>query len=225
MDILANRIFFGFLSSLLVLSFFLLLPFKSHGQDKRDFGVQAGSTYYSGDFNEAKPLYQPSFAMGVIFRYNFNTQYSIRASALYGAIKGESPSGFFLPLSASTTFSNTLLEAEVMGEFNFVSFSPLSTRKKKLSPYVNIGLGVGQLSGSVLFHIPFGVGLKFSPGKRHTLAMEWRFHKTFNDELDSYAAPDDGKTPFLHNNDWFSYIGLIYTYRLYNSGNVCPVYK
>lgn len=225
MDILANRIFCKFLPGLLVLFSVLVLPFKSYSQDKRDVGVQVGSTYYYGDFNETKPLYQPSFAMGVIFRYNFNTQYSLRASALYGTIKGESPSGFFLPLPVTTSFSKTVLEAEVMGEFNFVSFSPISNRKNRLSPYVNLGLGVGQLGGSVLLHIPFGVGLKFTPAKRHTLAMEWRFHKTFNDELDSYAAPDDGKAPFLHNNDWFSYIGLIYTYRLYDTGNVCPVYK
>jgi len=50
-------------------------------------------------------------------------------------------------------------------------------------------------------------------------------HKTFNDTIDDYSSPDDGRKPFLHNNDWFSFIGLIYTYRIPNNSYICPAYN
>ncbi|HPD94305.1 MAG: outer membrane beta-barrel protein [Bacteroidales bacterium] len=208
-------------SAILLISF---LP-EAKAQDKRDFGIQAGSSYYYGDFNETMPFYQPSFGFGVIFRYNFNPNYSIRTSAIYTAVKGSFPSDYFLPTLQGASFSKTIISTEVMGEFNFIPFNPINNRSKKFSPYVNLGIGLAQVGGNYIPHIPFSLGIKYTPGMRHTFALEWRFHKTFTDKIDDYAAPNDGKIPYLHNNDWFSFFGLIYTYRLFNQGNLCPAYK
>jgi len=197
---------------------------SGNSQDKRDFGIQAGATYYYGEFNESIPLYSPSFAMGVIFRHNINNNYSIRASAIYATVKGSSTSANIIP-DPNINFSKSIIGVEAMGEFNFFSFNPTNTRKPKLSPYVNAGVGVAQMGTSYFLHIPFGGGLKFTPGQRHTFALEWRLHKTFNDTIDDYSSPDDGRKPFLHNNDWFSFIGLIYTYRIPNNSYLCPAYK
>lgn len=193
-------------------------------QDKRDFGIQAGATYYYGEFNEIMPLYSPSFALGVIFRYNINHNYSIRGSAIYATVSGTSSSSNIIP-DPGITFSKNIIGAEAMGEFNFYAFNPASTRKAKLSPYVNAGVGIAQMGTSLIFHIPFGGGLKFTPGQRHTFALEWRLHKTFNDTIDEFSSPNDGRKPFLHNNDWFSFVGLIYTYRIPNNSYICPAYK
>lgn len=201
-----------------------MTQFDVIAQDKRDFGIQAGATYYYGEFNEVMPLYSPSFAMGVIFRYNINQNYSIRASAIYATVSGTSSSSSIIP-DPGISFSKNIIGAEAMGEFNFFPLNPTNSRKAKLSPYVNAGVGIAQMGTSLIFHIPFGGGLKFTPGQRHTFALEWRFHKTFNDKIDDYSSPNDGRKPFLHNNDWFSFIGLIYTYRIPNNSYICPAYK
>lgn len=193
-------------------------------QDRRDFGIQAGTTYYYGEFNEVMPFYSPSFAMGVIFRYNINHNYAIRASAIYANVSGSSSSSNIIP-DPNISFSKSIIGAEAMGEFNFYSINPTSTRKTNISPYVNAGIGIAQMGTSIIIHIPFGGGLKFTPGQRHTFALEWRFHKTFCDKIDDYSSPDDGRKPFLHNNDWFSFIGLIYTYRIPNNSYICPAYR
>ncbi len=194
------------------------------GQDRRDFGIQAGVSYYYGDFNEIMPLYSPSFAMGVVFRYNINHSYSIRASGIYAAVSGNSSSSDIIP-DPNISFSKTIIGAEALGEFNFLRINPVSERKGKLSPYVNAGFGIAQLGSTFMIHIPFGGGLKYTPGQRHTFALEWRLHKTFNDLIDDYRSPNDGRKPFLHNNDWFSFMGLIYTYRIPNNSYICPAYR
>lgn len=209
---------------LLSLTLCCLAILAGKAQDRRDFGIQAGTTYYYGEFNEVMPLYSPSFAMGVIFRYNINHNYSIRASAIYANVSGSSSSANIIP-DPNISFSKNIIGAEAMGEFNFYSINPTSARKANLSPYVNAGVGLAQMGTSLIFHIPFGVGLKFTPGQRHTFALEWRFHKTFTDKIDDYSSPDDGRKPFLHNNDWFSFIGLIYTYRIPNNSYICPAYR
>ena len=213
------------LSSIIVISIFIVSIQKIYAQDKRDVGIQLGGTYYYGDFNENAPFYKPSFGLGVIFRYNLNNYYSLRASALYGNISGSYTGNAYLPSVTKSGFSKTFLNAEFMAEFNFVSFNPITDRKGKLSPFVNLGIGVSQIGGTIIPNIPFGLGLKYTSGQRHTLALEWQFHKTFSDNIDNYSAPNDGKSVFIHNNDWTSFIGLIYTYRLYNNGETCPAYK
>ncbi|MGE0077054.1 MAG: DUF6089 family protein [Bacteroidales bacterium] len=200
------------------------LAHASFSQDKRDIGIQLGGTYYYGDFNETKPLSNPSVGFGVIFRYSFNNHYSLRLSALYSSISGSYTNNRYLPATNNNSFSKSFLNGEVMGEFNFIAFNPINN-KGKLTPYVNLGLGISQIGGSIVPSIPFGIGLKFASGRRHTIALEWQFHKTFTDEIDDYSAPNDGNSVIMHNNDWVSFIGFIYTYRLFNNNNTCPVYK
>ncbi len=209
-----------------ILFFFALIFFAqiTYSQDKRDIGLQLGSTYYYGDFNENQPLNSPSVGFGVLFRYNINNHYSIRASALYSNISGSYPTDKYLPDVAKSSFSKQYIDAKIMGEFNFIPFNPINVRKGNLSPFVNLGIGIQQIGGTFVPAIPFGAGLKFSPGGRHTFALEWQFHKTFTDKIDDYTPPTDGKSVIMHNNDWVSFIGLTYTYRLFNS-NICPVYK
>lgn len=212
-----------------VLSFFIILllttSITAHSQDKRDIGLQVGGTYYYGDFNESKPMYNSSASLGVLFRYNINNHYSIRASALYGRIAGNYTEISYLPGVTASSFSKSLLDAQIMGEFNFINFNPVNTRKVKISPFVNLGFGVSQIGGSITPNIPFGLGFKITPGQRHTISCEWRFHKTFTDFIDNYSAPKDKRSVFIHNNDWISFMGVTYTYRLFNNNNICPVYK
>lgn len=201
----------------------LLFFSNTHSQDKRDVGLTLGGNYYYGDFNESVPLQSPALGVGIIFRYNFDKFYSIRASAQYGSISGTYSGNYYLPGTLPSSFSKSYLDVQIMGEFNFVSFSPVGDRKKKLTPFVNIGLGLSQIGGTFVPNLPFGIGVKYTPVQRHTIALEWRFQKTMVDNIDNYTPLKN--STIIHNNDWLSFIGLTYTYRLYNNSEICPVYK
>ncbi|MCB8963440.1 MAG: hypothetical protein H6536_00180 [Bacteroidales bacterium] len=211
----------GIIPALLVLFF----SQRANAQDKRDIGIQLGGSYYYGDFNETQPLYQASPALGIVFRYNFNNHYSLKASALYGHVSGELPTTHFIPGVSTTSFNKTCLNAALVGEFNFINFNPVSSRSLRFSPYVNIGIGTSLIAGTPIPDIPFGIGLKITTGRRHTFALEWQFKKTFYDEIDNYKAPNDGQNVIIHNNDWISFMGILYTFRLYNNSKLCPAYK
>jgi hypothetical protein len=203
--------------------FSIIAPFSSISQDKRDIGLTIGGNYYYGDFNENIPFQSPSVGIGVIFRYNLDKFYSIRASVQYGSISGSHNDNYYLPGTFPTSFSKSLLDAQILGEFNFMRFSPIGERKTKVTPFVNLGFGVSQIGGVFVPYIPFGLGVKYTPIQRHTIALEWRFQKTLTDKIDNYTPINN--TLITHNNDWISFIGLVYTYRLYNNSEICPVYK
>lgn len=82
------------------------------------------------------------------------------------------------------------------------------------------------------FSIPFGVGVKYSLGKRIGLAFEWRMQKTFTDYIDDvstkYVAVAPAVQPYAdpsgnfdadmqrgdnETNDWFSFAGITLTYK------------
>lgn len=208
------------------LAIFLQTHNVLNAQNKRDVGFQAGTTYYYGDFNKNQPLYQPSPAIGVIFRYNYNRYYSIRGSLSHGSLKGSYSGNEVLPSITKTSFDVSVTNLEAMIEFNFVEINPNNiTHAKQVTPYINIGIGGALISDYITANIPFSAGIKYTPGKRHTLAFEWRFHKTFTDNVDSYNAPYINRKSIFHNNDWLSFMGIIYTYRLFDHGQLCPVYE
>ena len=57
------------------LALFLIAHLTVSSQEKRDIGIQLGGSYYLGDYNIGKPLYQPSPAIGILFKYNLNNYY------------------------------------------------------------------------------------------------------------------------------------------------------
>jgi len=210
---------------LLAISLIIIFCSSVVSQERKDVGIQAGCSYYMGDYNQGVPLYQPSPALGVVFRYNLNKYYSLRFSANYSGLKGSYSSlNQYLP-GEPNSFSKQLFESEGLCEINFMSFNTRHLKKDNFSPYVILGLGGAYIGGEIIPQIPFGVGLKYCPISRITIGWEWRLCKTFNDRIDGYENVYDGSKAIFHNNDWFSFTGLFVTFRLYNRGSTCPVYQ
>lgn len=208
----------------LIISILTLFVCSVKSQERRDVGIQAGGSYYMGDYNQGTPLYQPSPAFGLIFRYNLNKYYSLRLSASYSGLKGSYSSlNQYLP-GVTGSFSKQLIESEGLCEINFMSFNTRHLNKDNLSPYVILGIGGAYIGGEITPQFPFGVGVKYCPISRITIGWEWRFCKTFSDNIDNYSNVYDGSKAIIHNNDWFSFVGLFVTFRLYNNNNTCPVY-
>lgn len=213
----------------LTISIVLLLVAStlSLAQNRLDVGLHMGVSYYYGEYNENRPLYKSNLSFGAIFRHNMSDYYSLRGSLDIGRLSGQHSGEQLLPKAPGGAFSRSLLSTELMLEFNFFPLNPVSLKPQQtLTPYINVGAGIALVQTQLVPNIPFGGGLKFTPGNRHTAALEWMFHKTFTDHIDHYEAPREGRHALLHNHDWFSVISLIYTYRLPGGNNsVCPVYR
>ena len=66
--------------------------------------------------------------------------------------------------------------------------------------------------------IPFSVGFKINVYKNMGLEVEYGFRKTFYDNFDGLqdlVAPSD--FAWLHNNDWYSFAGFAFTWKIYSS--------
>lgn len=205
-------------------SLILFLSSSCFSQERKDIGIQVGGSYYMGDYNQGKPLYQTSPGLGLIFRYNLNKYYSLRLSANYGGLKGTFSSlNQYLP-GVTGSFSKTLIESEGLCEINFMSFNTKHLNKDNFSPYFILGIGGAYIGGEIVPHLPFGIGIKYCPISRIAIGWEWRLSKTFSDNIDNYNNIYDGSRATFHNNDWFSFVGIFITFRL-NKNSTCPVYE
>jgi hypothetical protein len=240
----------------------LFFPFIQQAQDL-EVGLFGGLNYYVGDINPARQFSQPEPAYGLIARYNPNTRWAFRASFTMGKLIGDDAVVKFnesRALAFETQVNDFSLIAEfnffdyftgskrdyvtpyIFGGFSVFSFNPKHPDGTDLQSIGTEGQQDIDVNGERLgpapynkmsFSIPFGVGVKYSLGKRIGLALEWRMHKTFTDYIDDistvyaelppskilpYGDPtrsfDKGmKRGDSSTNDWFSYAGITLTYK------------
>jgi opacity protein-like surface antigen len=147
-------------------------------------------------------------------------------------------------------FSRNFIDFNTGIEFGFRPLEPVEHRiNERFSPYIFLGLGIAILytdsnaktsdarsasslypriygsnddnaSSIQVFHIPIGLGFKYSPWKRWTVGVEWQFKKTFNDDIDRFnnikpsEINNNKKGSALMNTDWMSFLGVNISYRL-----------
>jgi hypothetical protein len=204
--------------------FFLVLLFVLYGisaeSQDLEVGLTAGGCYYLGDLNPGKHFLNTDIAYGVVARYNIDTRWAVKISAVHSNIKGNSASSTFLP-DNGLSFTSGLTDIAGVVEFNFMPYFT-GSRVNVISPYIyggfsvfffdpkrdgislrtigTEGQNVGYLGrtpyGKVSFSLPFGLGAKLSLSKRFGLQVYWEMHKTFNDYLDDVSATYylDGKS-------------------------------
>jgi hypothetical protein len=207
------------------------MPFLASAQRDADIGVFAGTSYYLGDINPSKHFYRPSLAFGVLYRYNINTRWAIRANGYVADLSGNdldfperlNPDR---PLNPQR-FQTSLLDLGVQAEFNFLPYTP-SAGKWQYSPYITAGLAGSMIMGSDVdamntLAIPFGIGAKINLTSRLSAGAEWGFRKTFSDRIDGLENPS-GTSSLIHNNDWYSFMGIFITYKFFNFATECPAY-
>jgi hypothetical protein len=202
-------------------SFLLVCGLLSAQQEKNykthEIGVFIGCSYYIGDLNPSGhfgPLTQP--AGGVIYRYNLNPRFSIKANALVGNIQGDdSKTNSASQQERNLSFKSYVRELAVEGEFNFMEYKTGSHHI--FSPYLFLGIagymfdpmaqvgnqwvelqplgteGQGSKGGSKKYRltqlsIPFGIGMKFSMAKQVCISLEWGMRKTFTPYLDDVSG-------------------------------------
>jgi hypothetical protein len=198
------------------------------GQRNSDFGVFAGVSSYLGDINPDRLLYSPLPAGGLFYRYNFHPRHSLRISFFEGGLRASDldfRNAFQQARAAS--FSGTVGEFATQFEFNFL---PYSTNGKRwnYTPYISAGAAIAFINTAVFTYepvIPFSLGFKINFYKNFGLEAEYGFRKTFYDNFDGLkdtTSPSDYS--WLHNNDWYSFAGIAFTWKMYNKLAGCPAY-
>jgi hypothetical protein len=202
-------------------------------QRNANFGIIGGVSYYMGDINPSRHFYNPSYALGAIYRININPRYAIRGNAYYTTLSGNDldfypeilhPDRPYQPAS----FSTSLLDLNLQGEFNFLPFTP-NIGSFNYTPYVSAGLGFTMVISSdeeAAHHLtfPFGIGAKLNISKKISTGIEWSFRKAFSDLIDGQENPT-GVQSTIHNNDWYSYLGVFITYKFFKYSVDCPAYE
>ena len=219
---------FGFLLS-------ILLTLSVSGQRSADYGIFGGVSSYMGDINPNRLFYSPGPAGGLFYRYNLHPRQSIRANIFLGGIKAKDIdfNNDFQNVRDSS-FKGSVGELAVQFEFNFL---PYSTQGKRwnYTPYFAAGAGIAYFNtdSPITYKqfqpvIPFSIGFKINIYKNLGLEAEYGFRKTFYDNFDGVKdkisqEPNDKVS--LYNNDWYSFAGISFTWKMYNKLLGCPAFK
>ncbi len=225
---------------------------SGYAQKTADIGIWGGTSGYFGDLDETKPFQTFNLNLGGYFRYNFNARVSLRAQVLSGKF-----SNVGVIEGQYWAFNKSVQDFSLQVEINYLKYI-LGVKSTPYSSYVMAGVGVAyypyDLDPSVIWlfnrnhnkgdavlqqsemtpTIPFGIGLKYTLGKRLGIAIEYQMRKMFSDKLDNLDDPlayidNEGKevlyTDQFHNNDWSAYIGINLTYKVYIGRKACPAYE
>jgi hypothetical protein len=205
----------------------LSLPLKS--QKNSDFGIFSGVSSYIGDINPGKLFYSPLPAGGFFFRYNLHPRQSLRTSIFVGVIKAsDSDFNNDFQLARGKSFSGIVGEWALQFEFNFL---PYSTQGKawEYTPYIAAGAGIAFINTEVFTYVPvlpFSVGFKANIYKNIGMEAEYGFRKTFYDNFDGlYDLVDPKDYSRIHNNDWYTFAGICFTWKLNSRLAGCPAYN
>ncbi len=218
------------IGGLSIIFFFLFLPLNTYSQRKSDIGVFAGTSYYMGDINPSKHFYSPGLAIGPIYRYNFELRNSIRISAVYHTLKA-SDNDFNDPFQQlrDASFKASFIDAAAAYEFNF---SPYKTTNRKYNQtfYLSAGIGYHIVISSNPYSpshvtVPFGIGYKLNINKKFAAGIEFSERKVFTDLMDGVENfTMEGNKHLFGNNDWYTFAGIFFTYKIFNFREDCPAY-
>ena len=229
----------------ILLLFGLLISFQSIAQTKMTAGPFVGTSWYNGDLNASRQFYRVHPAFGGFLRYAVKDRIAFRAQVnmvnISGAYKYD---GNYFPHSQNErySFNRTLGDVTAMMEINFFSFDHPFDESARFSPYLAFGLGstfynryeevngVRTKKPTFVLSLPFGAGVKWKINKRMQMGAEWTFRKTFADDLDvvGFGSGINASDPFnhnvssaIHNNDWYSVVGVYLTFQIFSTGGKC----
>jgi hypothetical protein len=207
---------------------FIILFLPVYAQRNADYGVFGGVSSYIGDINPERILYSPSPAAGFFYRYNLHPRQAIRMNLLAGGLKANDLDfNNSFQQNRGASFSGVAGELSAQFEFNFFDYTTFG-KWFDYSPYIAAGMGVAMINTvgvSYIPVIPFSVGFKINIYKNLGLEAEYGFRKTFYDNFDGLKDfIDPADHGWLHNNDWYSFLGVSLTWKMYNRLAGCPAY-
>lgn len=219
----------------------LMTPQTAQGQ-RNEIGLTFGGSFYMGDLNPKLPMVMVNPAGGMLYRLNFSNHISVRANVLYMRVEGNDRRLATYNPARDLSFFSDIYEFSLQAEVNFLSYLP-GDLKTPFTPYVFAGTGAflfhpkrQEANGQIIdlhnieqnpnrevesltsHNFLFGLGFKFNITRFVSTGMEWGMRRTGTDYLDDVSIRGNPKT-----NDWYSYFGLIMTFRINDpTGARCP---
>jgi hypothetical protein len=223
-----------FIVALIVLMFGQFLAPKAAFSQVLEVGGSVGLSYYMGDINPSKPFNQSKLGWGVLVRYYSDTRWAFRLAYSNLQLNGSDKSSGYRP-ERGLSFNTNVHDVAFIAEFNFfdyftgskrhglspylfggislLNFNPKADDGKALcnvltdvEDYNSNNLGNGEEKyNKFAASIPFGIGVKYSIGKRLGATLEWRWDYAFTDWLDDchayYPTYNDKNQPYVQYSD------------------------
>jgi len=188
-----------------------------------EIGFGIGGLNYVGDISPKIYLKETRPAFQVLYRHNLKNNTSVlRINLLTGRIFADESKQAGNPLGQSRKLilDEYVSEIGFMYEYNFFDYRNIK-KESWFSPYLLVGgalTTVWDQESKGNFALPFGVGLKYVISRNININVEYRAAKVFGDGFD--GAQDDKVFSSSIPNDWYHYLGLNFTYTIYNY--LCP---
>ena len=223
-----------FIVALIVLMFGQFLAPKAAFSQVLEVGGSVGLSYYMGDINPSKPFNQSKLGWGVLVRYYSDTRWAFRLAYSNLQLNGSDKSSGYRP-ERGLSFNTNVHDVALIAEFNFfdyftgskrhglspyifggislLNFNPKADDGKALcnvltdvEDYNSNNLSNGEEKyNKFAASIPFGIGVKYSIGKRLGATIEWRWDYAFTDWLDDchayYPTYNDKNQPYVQYSD------------------------
>ena len=215
---------------------------------RNEIGVAFGGAFYMGDMNPKLPMVMINPGGGVFYRLNFNQHWSARANVYYLKVEGNDAYVGYNP-ERNLSFFSDIYEFSVQTEVNFLQYQA-GNMNTPFTPYLFGGLGGFMfhpkrlMPGGEIVDLTdinqnenketnynlashsflFGAGFKFNITRFVSTGIEWGMRRTGTDYLDdlSYGNPPVF-TGNPKNNDWYSFFGLILSFKINDPSRVpCP---
>ena len=205
-----------------------LLPMSTvHAQELEyalELGAMAGAMTYFGDANYANPLKNINAGGALFGRYNLNPRMSLKLDLAFGKVSGDAmtiDNRFPANPEQQWKFSNSLVDVGCQYELSFWGYGSGAGYKgsRRLTPYIQIGLGTTICGGDVALNLPIGIGLKYKFAPRWNAGIDWAIRFTTSDKLDKIEDPYRIVSTGLKNKDSYSML------MLYISYDLCPKYR
>ncbi|MCB9171184.1 MAG: hypothetical protein H6597_00940 [Flavobacteriales bacterium] len=106
-----------------------------------EIGITGGATYYIGDLNTHHYPARTKPMGGLLYRYNFDTRYAVRAQVLYGRLEAyDSDSPDTVQQTRGLHFRSDIFEAAVLAEVNFFNYRGTGKDGVKWTPFLFGGI-------------------------------------------------------------------------------------
>ncbi len=207
----------------------LFLALGIHAQEleyKMELGAMAGPGFYMGDANLNGFYKNVTPAAGLMGRYNINPRMSLKFALAYGKVKGDAkaePNFYPEQEGQNFQFSNSVVDLGCQYEISFWGFGTGTGYKghKRLTPYIQLGMGFTYGNDALTMNIPIGFGIKYKLKERLNVGVDWTMRFSMSDKLDGIENPYKIQSGFLKNKDSYSLTMVYISYDLFPKYRKC----
>ena len=196
---------------LYIISLFIFLASGVKAQTW-ELGGSFGGSGYMGDLNENNPLKVSGISLGGFVKRNFDGYLSAKINYTYGTISAADSNSSYPQLrQRNLSFTTTLNELSLTGEFNFMHYIP-EAGKNKFTPFIYFGFaavkydprttyqgvtydlrqyeteGEKKPYPNFAYSLPYGAGIKYNIAGKWTLAADLGYRNTNTSYLDDVSG-------------------------------------